>query len=50
LDNYFKRQCRLKVLEKIAEKGRDGFYKGEVAQDMVSSLNALGGTHSLGRF
>ena len=39
-----------KVLEKIAEKGRDGFYKGEVAEDMVSSLNALGGTHSLEDF
>jgi gamma-glutamyltranspeptidase/glutathione hydrolase len=38
------------VLEKIAAQGRDGFYKGEVAEDMVSSLNALGGVHTLEDF
>ena len=46
----FQAPMQAKVLEKIAEKGRDGFYKGEVAEDMVSSLNALGGTHSLEDF
>ncbi len=38
------------VLEKIAMQGRDGFYTGEVAQDMVDSLNAAGGVHTLDDF
>jgi gamma-glutamyltranspeptidase/glutathione hydrolase len=38
------------VLTRIAEKGRAGFYEGEVAEDMVSSLNALGGVHTLDDF
>ena len=46
----FQAPMQAKVLEKIADKGRDGFYKGEVAEDMVSSLNAIGGSHSLEDF
>ena len=38
------------VLERIAAKGRAGFYQGEVAEDMVASLNALGGVHTLDDF
>lgn len=38
------------VLRKIAMDGREGFYEGEVAEDMVRSLNALGGTHTLDDF
>jgi gamma-glutamyltranspeptidase/glutathione hydrolase len=38
------------VLERIAQKGRAGFYEGEVAEDMVASLNALGGVHTLDDF
>ncbi|MGR3291269.1 MAG: gamma-glutamyltransferase family protein, partial [Paracoccaceae bacterium] len=38
------------VLEKIAAQGRAGFYEGEVAEDMVSALQAAGGTHSLQDF
>jgi len=38
------------VLRKIAMDGREGFYEGEVAEDMVASLNAMGGTHTLDDF
>jgi gamma-glutamyltranspeptidase/glutathione hydrolase len=39
-----------KTLKRIASDGRDGFYKGEVAKDMVGELNALGGLHTLDDF
>ncbi|ODN67135.1 gamma-glutamyltransferase [Methylophaga muralis] len=32
-----------KTLEAIAEKGRDGFYQGDIAQQMVESVLAAGG-------
>lgn len=38
------------VLRRIALEGRDGFYEGEVAEDMVASLNAVGGVHTLDDF
>lgn len=38
------------VLRKIAAQGRDGFYKGDVAEDMCASLNAFGGVHTLDDF
>ena len=34
----------------IAEKGRAGFYEGEVAEDIVSYLRSLGGVHTLDDF
>ena len=46
----FRAPGQAKVLRKIAAEGRAGFYEGEVAQDMVSSLRALGGTHELSDF
>jgi gamma-glutamyltranspeptidase/glutathione hydrolase len=39
-----------KTLKKIAKDGRDGFYQGEIAKDMVAELNAIGGLHTLGDF
>lgn len=38
------------VLQRIGLEGREGFYEGEVAEDMVASLNALGGCHTLDDF
>jgi gamma-glutamyltranspeptidase/glutathione hydrolase len=38
------------VLERIAREGRAGFYEGEVAEDMVNSLRAMGGVHTLADF
>lgn len=36
-----------RVLEKIAREGRDGFYKGELAQQLVASVRAAGGIWSM---
>jgi len=38
------------VLRRIAAEGRAGFYAGEVAEDMVASLRAEGGCHTLDDF
>jgi gamma-glutamyltranspeptidase/glutathione hydrolase len=38
------------TLERIAKDGRDGFYTGPVAEDMVSCLRKLGGPHTLADF
>ena len=38
------------ILRRIALDGRDGFYDGDVAQDMVDSLRAMGGTHTTDDF
>jgi len=46
----FRASNQAEVLERIALEGRRGYYEGEVAEDMVTSLNALGGVHTLDDF
>ncbi len=38
------------MLRRIANDGRDAFYTGEVAEDMLAALNALGGKHTADDF
>ena len=42
----FRAPGQAEVLRRIAKEGRDGFYAGEVAEDMLDSLRALGGQHT----
>lgn len=42
----FRAPEQAEVLKRIAQHGRAGFYEGEVADDMIVSLRALGGVHS----
>ncbi len=46
----FRAPEQAEVLRRIAAEGRKGFYEGEVAEDLVASLNALGGSHTLADF
>lgn len=38
------------TLKVIAEKGKDGFYKGKIAEQMVQSINTFGGNVSMQDF
>lgn len=46
----FRAPAQARVLRRIAGNGRAGFYEGDVAEDMVASLRARGGTHTLEDF
>ena len=46
----FRAPRQAEVLRMIAARGRAGFYEGEVADDMVGSLQRLGGTHRMEDF
>ena len=43
----FRAPGQAEVLRRIARGGRAGFYEGEVAEDLIASLRALGGCHSM---
>ncbi|MEM1274275.1 MAG: gamma-glutamyltransferase family protein [Pseudomonadota bacterium] len=43
--DIFRAPGQAEVLRRIAKDGRDAFYDGEVAADMLTSLKAIGGTH-----
>ena len=38
------------VLRRIAKHGRDAYYTGEVAEDMLAVLNRMGGKHTIADF
>ncbi|MGH1444986.1 MAG: gamma-glutamyltransferase [Cognatishimia sp.] len=46
----FRAPGQAEVLRKVAKLGRDGFYAGDVMEDMLSTLNALGGLHTADDF
>ncbi|MBB4184910.1 gamma-glutamyltranspeptidase/glutathione hydrolase [Sinorhizobium terangae] len=46
----FRQPEHAKVLREVAAKGRDGFYTGWVAEDIVAHLRGLGGLHALEDF
>jgi gamma-glutamyltranspeptidase/glutathione hydrolase len=43
----FRAPKQAEALRLIGLHGRDAFYEGEIAEDMVASLNALGGVHTI---
>ena len=45
LGDVFRAPGIAEVWRRIARDGRDAFYDGEVAQDMLDALTTLGGTH-----
>jgi len=42
----FRSPQQAEVLRRIASHGRDAFYRGEVAEDMIAALQKRGGTHA----
>jgi gamma-glutamyltranspeptidase / glutathione hydrolase len=50
MGEVFRAPGQAKVLRHLARDGRAGFYDGPVAEDMVNSLRAMGGTHTLADF
>ncbi|MEL7253358.1 MAG: gamma-glutamyltransferase family protein [Pseudomonadota bacterium] len=43
--DVFRAPGQAEVLRRVAKDGRDAFYTGEVADDMLAALNTLGGVH-----
>lgn len=46
----FRAPGQAEVLRRIAKDGRDAFYTGEIAEDMLTTLNAMGGKHTADDF
>ncbi|MFC3613133.1 gamma-glutamyltransferase family protein [Lutimaribacter marinistellae] len=44
--HLFRSPGQAEVLRRIAKDGRDAFYTGEVAEDMLAALHAAGGVHT----
>lgn len=48
--DIFRAPGQAEVLRRIAKDGRDAFYTGEIAEDMVRALQSMGGVHTLDDF
>lgn len=48
--DVFRSPQQAEVLRRIARQGRDAFYQGEVAEDMLAALNTRGGVHTADDF
>ncbi len=48
--DIFRAPGQAEVLRRVASQGRDAFYTGEIAEDMVATLRAMGGVHTLEDF
>lgn len=46
----FRAPGQAEVLRRVAREGRAGYYEGEVAEDILATLNALGGAHTAADF
>ncbi|WP_271949686.1 gamma-glutamyltransferase family protein [Ruegeria faecimaris] len=44
--DMFRSAGQAEVLRRIAKYGREAFYAGEVAEDIISTLTAMGGVHT----
>ncbi len=50
IGQVFRAPGQAEALKRVAKQGREGFYTGEVADDMLATLQALGGTHTQSDF
>jgi gamma-glutamyltranspeptidase/glutathione hydrolase len=50
LGSLYRHPGQAEILRRLARDGRAAFYEGEIAEDMVASLQALGGSHTLDDF
>ncbi len=48
--DVFRAPGQAEVLRRVAAQGAQAFYTGEIAEDMVAALNAMGGLHTLDDF
>ncbi len=48
--SLFRAPGQAEVLRRVAKHGRDAFYTGEIADDMIATLTAAGGTHTAADF
>jgi len=48
--DVFRSPGQAEVLKRVAKNGRDAFYQGEAADDMLAALHELGGIHTVADF
>ncbi|QQA43104.1 gamma-glutamyltransferase [Pelagovum pacificum] len=50
IGEVFRRPGIAEVMRRVALDGREAFYEGEIAEDMVATLRAMGGIHTMEDF